>query len=379
MSITILSTELLQRIYEYSDLIDILHLSQTSKKNYNALRGRRVPLLRQALDDEYGPIPSLVKLVISDDSTKGSSVIGTGKRRDIAVDRILKVPDEPYLSVQLLSKMLKLGRLASRWVDIFPQFRWRLDYQNRRFLRPHEQQRLRRAIYHYWTYGNLFHDEIYTKFNPNLPSLPDPRSWLPSPPPVINSDPRLRLIESYTTIELVQLNEFLQHVVKLIEIDLYPSDSVIQAQHNFTPQAVEKIAWGDGLEHRDLVKSLLRYNPLDLIYLYDKTFTKSERAEYMRARGLGFNNAFEPSRFATATLDDAIYFIVAKRRHNNTSHEAPHTMHNFQHIRYQSHDSRLQGENVRFGIADHPHDEDYSEDHPFNNDGNIVLSTDGFE
>ncbi|KAI9651067.1 hypothetical protein NHQ30_001104 [Ciborinia camelliae] len=375
MSITNLSTELLQTIYEYSDLIDILHLSQTSKKNYNALRGRYMPILRQVLDDTYGPIPSLVQLVIINESKKIHNVIGTGIRRNIALDRILQVPDEPHLSTQLMGKMVKFGRVASRWVEIFPQFRWRVDYRNRRFLEPHEQKRLRKAIYHYWTYGSLFHDELYTQFNPDSPS--DPES--PTPFWLANSsedttDPRLRLIQSYTTIEIVQLKEFLQHVVKLIEIDLYPSDSIVQAQHNFTSQAVEKIAWGDGDQYPYLVKDLLKYTPLDLVYLYDQTSTKSERAEYMFGKGIGFSNT-------PATLDQAITCITERRRRQALKsffHSPSHTthQHHFHQVMYQSHDSCVQGDNMKFGIADDPDEESYSEDHPFNNDGKIVLSVD---
>ena len=36
-------------------------------------------------------------------------------------------------------------------------------------------------------------------------------------------------------------------------------------------------------------------------------------------------------------------------------------------------------DNLKFGIADHPHEESYSKDHPFNNDGKTVLSTDEIE
>ncbi|QSZ32693.1 hypothetical protein DSL72_002272 [Monilinia vaccinii-corymbosi] len=379
MGIAKLSTELLQKIYEYSDLLDILHLSQTSKRNYNALRGRYSPIIRQALEDAYGPIPSLVKLIISDESLKAKSVISTGIRRDNTLDRLLRVSDEPFLSPQMLVKMVKFGRVASRWVEIFPQFRWRVDYQNRRFLRPHEQQRLRRAIYNYWTYGTLFHDETYTNFNPDLPSYLDSQpattfmNFMPSSP-AENGDHRLRLIQSYSTIEIVQLEEFLQHVVKLIEIDLYPSDSIILAQHNFTSQAVEKIAWGHGGRYRDLVKNLLKYNPVDLVYLYDQTFTKLERVEYMNARELGINNT-------PATLGQAILCVTEKRRRDELeSHESsyshPHIRHRFHQVMYQSHGSCVQGENLKFGIADHPDAERYSEDHPFNNDGKIVFSDD---
>ncbi|KAB8292243.1 hypothetical protein EYC80_007985 [Monilinia laxa] len=340
---------------------------------------RYLPIIRQALENAYGPIPSLVKLVISDESTKAKSVIGTGIRRDNTLDRILKVSDEPSLPSHLLVKMVKFGRVASRWVEIFPQFRWRVDYQNRRFLRPHEQRRLRQAIYNYWIYSNLFHDDIYTNFNPDLPSDPDSQhatmfmNFMPSPPPE-NGDHRLRLIQSFTTIEIVQLKEFLQHVVKLIEIDLYPSDSTIQAQHNFTSQAVEKIAWGDGAQYRDLVRDLLKYNPVDLVYLYDQTFTKSERAEYMCARELGSNHT-------PATLGQAILCITEKRRRDELeshdfSYSHPHVKHHFHQVMYQSHDSCVQGENLKFGIADHPDGESYSEDHPFNNDDKIVFSDD---
>ncbi|ESZ92002.1 hypothetical protein SBOR_7617 [Sclerotinia borealis F-4128] len=359
MSITNLSTELLQNIYECCDLIDILHLSQTSRKNRDALRGQYIPLLRRALDDVYGPIPGLVKLVISDES-KARSVIGTGIRRNAAVDRILQVSDEPHLSIQLMSKMIKFGRVASRWVEIFPQFRWRHDYQNRRFLWPHEQRRLRRAIYHYWTYGNLFHDRIYNQFDQTSPSEDT------------SNDPRLRLMTSYTTIEMVQLNEYIQHVVKLIEIDLYPSDLVIQSQHNLTSHEVEKIAWGYGDQYRDLVKDLLKYTPLDLVYLYDQTSTKLERAEYMFTQGFAFNNA-------PATLDQALTCVTQRRRSHafdskDFSSSHPFATHQFHLVMYQSHDSCVQGENVKFGIADHPDEESYSNDHLFNNDGEIVLS-----
>ncbi|KAF7945365.1 hypothetical protein EAE96_010140 [Botrytis aclada] len=365
MSIANLSTELVQKIYEYSDLIDILHLSQTSKQNYTALRGRRMPIIRQALDNEYGPIPSLVKLVMSDDSTKGRSIVGTGARRNIAVDRIIQVPDEPHLSPQLLSKMMKFGKAASRFVEIFPQFRWRQDYQDRRFLRLHEQQRLRRAIYNYWTYAILFHDEIYVQFNPGrLSQARVMGSWF-LPPVDIVFDTRLRLIESFDTVEILQLNEFLQHVVKLIELDLYPSDSTIQSQYNFTPKAIEKIAWGHGEWYRQLVNNLLRYDPSDFIYLFDQTFTKSERTEYIFTRGFDFRRHNTP-----ATLGDALSIMIERRRN------AAGNSHLFHPVLHQSGDSCLQGDNLKFGIADHPHEERYSKDHPFNNDGKILLSPD---
>lgn len=377
MAISKLSTELLQNIYEHSDLIDILHLSQTSKQNYNALHGRYMPIVRRALEDAYGPVPTLVRLVISEDRTKTKGSISTETRRNATLDRMLSVPDEPVLSKQLLNKMIFFGSVATKWVEIFPQFRWRDDYRNRRFLRPHEQHRLRRAIYNYWIYNILFHDELFTHFYPDPPIHFDYLSVTTFPHSMLHPsghiDHRLRLMQSFTTIELVQLREFLQCVVKLIEIDLYPSNATVQAHHNFTAQAVEKIAWGGGFDYLYLVKDLLKYSPSDLYYLYDQTFTKLERAGYMLSQGLSF-------RDSRGTMDKAITCIIDKRRRvelesNDASDSSPYITHRFPQVEYHSHDTCVRGDNLKFGIADEG-EESYSDDHLFNNDGTVLLSCD---
>ncbi|PQE29837.1 F-box domain-containing protein [Rutstroemia sp. NJR-2017a WRK4] len=348
MSITKLSTELLQKIYESCDLIDALHLSQTSKRHYSVLRGRYLPILGRALNNSYGPIPSLHKLVISSEpEKKGRRAVGTEIRRNALVDRIVQLPDDAPLSIELMTKMVSFGRIATKWVEIFPQFRWRIDYKNRRFLKAHEQQRMRRALYHYWTYCNLFHDQIYTQFDPDFPGERRPR------------DPRLRLVRTYSTIELVQLSEFLKHVVLLIETDLYPSNSVIEASHNFSPKAVAKIAWGYGAGYRYLVDDLLKYSPLDLLYLFENTYTKTERAEYLIAQGLAFEDA-------PATLERAISCVSFERQALDPTGGLKNLF--YPALTPRSHMAKQQ-ENVRYGIADYEGQDGYLEDDPYNHDG----------
>jgi hypothetical protein len=172
-------------------------------------------------------------------------------------------------------------------------------------------------------------------------------------------DPRLRLVRTYSTIELVQLSEFLKHVVLLIETDLYPSNSVIEASHNFSPKAVAKIAWGYGAGYRYLVDDLLKYSPLDLLYLFENTYTKTERAEYLIAQGLAFEDA-------PATLERAISCVSFERQALDPTGGLKNLF--YPALTPRSHMAKQQ-ENVRYGIADYEGQDGYLEDDPYNHDG----------
>ena len=157
MSITELSTEILQKICEYTTIQDLLHLAQTSKRNYRIYLGRRTHLLGRAVQNSFSPLPDLYKLVISNEPDKSRKPLGTEIRRNIIVGRIIETQDTPKLSIELIMKMVEYGKVADRWAELYPQIRWRHNSNDRRLLRPHEQERLRGAIYRYWTYNILFH------------------------------------------------------------------------------------------------------------------------------------------------------------------------------------------------------------------------------
>ncbi|TAQ86403.1 hypothetical protein B7494_g5270 [Chlorociboria aeruginascens] len=295
MSLSQLSTEIIQKIYESADLVDVLHLAQTSKKNYNAFLGRQLPILEQAIHNSYSPVSDLIKLVFSNEPDKIRRPIGTEIRRNALVSRVITSPPKPILTIDLMKKMIPYGRIAAKWVEIYPRFRWRIGFKNRRLLHLHESERLRSAIYHHWTYTNLFHDPTYIRFDPDPPR------------PNNVSDPRLRLLRTYTSIELVQLSEYLEHMTSLLETDLYPSDHIIRDRHfPATFREYDKLAWGQGRHYRMLIDDLLKYNPEDLLHLVENTSTKAERMDYLLAKGIVFADA-------PATLNAGLSCLASER------------------------------------------------------------------
>ncbi|KAH6669909.1 hypothetical protein B0J14DRAFT_516764 [Halenospora varia] len=297
MSITLLSTEILQKIYEYTDVQDALHLAKTSKKNYRTFLGRRMPILEQTMHNSYGPLPELVKLVISNEQDKSRRPMGTEIRRNNMLDRIIQVQEHPKLTIELIKKMMEYGRVADKWAEVYPRLRWRYGSSNRRLLRATEKQRLRGAIYRQWTYTNLFHDRTYTQFAPDppLPSSPD--------------DPRLRLLRTYSNESLAQLSELHFHIMQLIELDLYPSNQVVleHYSHSLPWKALEKLAWGErGNEYWRLIRVVTKFNPIDLLHLVENTSTKMQRADFLHLQGTYFTETSE-------TLNEALRVLYYER------------------------------------------------------------------
>ncbi|CZR53655.1 uncharacterized protein PAC_03535 [Phialocephala subalpina] len=292
MSITDLSTELLQKIYDYSELQDLLSLARTSRRNYRVYLGRRMHHLEQGLHNSYSPLPSLLKLVLSNEPDKSRKPIGTEIRINMVLDRIIQAGAKPKLTLEHMKKMVEYGRVAERWTELYPRLRWRFGSDNRRLLHPHEKERLRKAIYHHWTYTTLFHSRVFTQYSPDPPS------------PATLDDPRHRLLRTYSTIEHVQLSEFLAHVEQLVELDLYPSNSIVQEHysHSLPARALSKIAWGEGNEYRRLVRDIMKLSPADLLHLVENTTTKTERLDFLYAKEACFGDVPATLNYALSTV-----------------------------------------------------------------------------
>ncbi|KAF8861549.1 hypothetical protein BDZ45DRAFT_618452 [Acephala macrosclerotiorum] len=292
MSIADLSTELLQKIYDYSELQDLLSLARTSRRNYRIYLGRRMHHLQQGLHNSYSPLPSLLKLVLSNEPDKSRKPIGTEIRINMVLDRIIQAGAKPKLTLEHMKKMVEYGKIAERWTELYPRLRWRFGSDNRRLLHPQEKERLRKAIYHHWTYTTLFHSRIFTQYSPDPPS------------PASLDDPRHRLLRTYSTVEHIQLSEFLAHVEQLVEIDLYPSNSIVQEHysHSLPPRALAKIAWGEGNEYRRLVRDIMKLSPADLLHLVENTTTKTERLDFLYAKEACFGDVPATLNYALSTV-----------------------------------------------------------------------------
>ncbi|PMD38743.1 hypothetical protein L207DRAFT_567112, partial [Hyaloscypha variabilis F] len=296
MSITDLSTELLQKIFEYSELQDLLHLAQTSKRNYRAYLGRRMPLLEHGMHNSYSPLPSLLKLTLANEPAPSRRPIGTELRISLLLNRITSLPATPKLTLENMKKMVSYGKIADRWTELYPRLRWRFGSDNRRLLKSQEKERLRGAVYNHWIYTTLFHSRTFTNYAPDPPS------------PVSLDDPRHRFLRTLSTVQQIQLSEYLAHIETLVELDLYPSYSVVLEQypHSLPHRSLSKLGWGEGSEYRRLVRDIMKLSPADLLHLYEHTSTKSERSDFLCAQGVCFGDV-------PATLNYALSSITNER------------------------------------------------------------------
>lgn len=292
-----LPAEILQNIYLECGIEEALNLAQTSQKNYRIFNAYRMPILQKTMNNSYGPIRELVQLVISNEPEKTRRPMGTELRRNNTVNRIIETPDTPKLTIELIKKMVQYGKIAEKWIEVYPRLRWRFGSSNRRLLRGQEKERLRRALYIWWCYTTLFHDRTYTQFAPDAPIAAS------------QDDPRLRLLRTYPGTSLAQLSEFHFHVMQVIEIDLYPSNQVILDHYSYKLpwKTLEKLAWGDrGNEYWRLVRCIMKFNPRDLLHLVEHTNTKTQRAEFLHVQGAYFIDAPE-------TLNDTLRLITVER------------------------------------------------------------------
>ncbi|CZT48962.1 uncharacterized protein RSE6_09736 [Rhynchosporium secalis] len=296
MSITTLSTEILQKIYDLSELQDLLAVSRTCKRTYRVFIGRKMHLLTRGLHNSYSPLPSLLKLTLANEPDKSRRPIGTEIRIDALLSRVTSVPPIKNLKLTLeqMKKMVYYGRIADRWTELYPRLRWRVGSDSRRLLHGHEKERLRRAIYHHWTYTSLFHSRTYTSYSPYPPS------------PASHDDPRHRLLRTYSTTEHIQLSELLVHLEQLVELDLYPSNSVIRSQDPYSEslptKAIEKIAWGEGSAYRRLVRDIMKLSPADLLHLVENTSTKIERLDFLYKMEACFGDVPATMNYALSTV-----------------------------------------------------------------------------
>ncbi|RDW88077.1 hypothetical protein BP6252_00109 [Coleophoma cylindrospora] len=289
-----LPTEVIQYMYSFLPIHGILSLSQISRRFHNAYMGHQLPILEKSVRESYGPIPDLVKLVVANepDIRSRAKLLSARNRASAHVRRIIQVPEKPTLTVELIFKMIQYGEIAEQWVEVWPRIHWREDSENRRLLEPHEQTRLRAAVYRFWTYNSLFH---HNPFHPSV--VEDPTRLTMARP--WDDDPRLMYLRTYNTLDILLLDEFARNMHQVIGKDLCPSNATIMKRYqHFSRKAVDSMGWGEDYSHGRLVQVLMKLRPREILYLLEHTTTKAERINYLVIEGGKFQDT--PSTLSSA-------------------------------------------------------------------------------
>jgi len=201
MHLTDLATELLLQILQSSPTLPtLLALTSTCHHLHSLLTSHRLPLLYSALSTQYGPLPDAISIATYNASQPAH----------------IRRPTPPQ-SFPLLKQLLEVGRVADRWIAVYPSLKWRGDRSaDRRSLSVGECYRLRRACYRIWLYSLAFHTRSNTRFVRHQPEVIRTRALLLRPWP------------SQQLAEILDLHELFRQVLHRY---ICPSNGTVLRRH----------------------------------------------------------------------------------------------------------------------------------------------------
>jgi hypothetical protein len=152
---------LVQICLSLADLASVIALSSTCHRLYDVYHSsKRLEILQEAADAEFGPIQDIIQLLTQNASQPAH------RRRQVP------------MSFSLLKQIIKVGRVATRYEEIYPFKKWKTDYGNRRFLTKSERYGLRRAVYRLWLFDKAFHNAAHIRTCRKIPEVVRERAAL---------------------------------------------------------------------------------------------------------------------------------------------------------------------------------------------------------
>ncbi|KAF1957493.1 hypothetical protein CC80DRAFT_491593 [Byssothecium circinans] len=142
-----LATELITHVFRScTSVTDVLALSSTCRRFRNIYTSsQKLTILEKAAEAQFGPLQDLTQ-VLTHNASQPAHIIRT-------------VP----FSLALLKQIVRAGRTAEKWCDIYPFKKWKYNFELRRLVTSEERYRLRRAVYRLWLYSRAFHNREHPR------------------------------------------------------------------------------------------------------------------------------------------------------------------------------------------------------------------------
>ena len=299
MAMDALAPELLIHIFKsLHSAADIINLSLTCRY-FNSLlpKSQKLALFFHTVDQEMGPVEEAIQLLTQNDQ------------------QALHIPRNPPLSFALLAQVTTVGRVAQRFVSLYPLHKWTYENsENRRMLQHDEARRLRRAVYRFWSHCQALHS--HTLYRTSRPGS-------------VNSE-RLQLLRSWSTAELLELEDFRGILEQLLASEICPTDGDVFSRHPQTksvysfpfkrdtlldpvkssiyaevfhtsghetsePTQDSRLStqerrfkcmqgWGSDLENFYVVQAFLKLTPAQLLWLLDHAVYKSDVEQFVESQ-----------------------------------------------------------------------------------------------
>ena len=317
-----LPTEIITQIFlSVPDISSAIALSATCQ-HFNTVyhSSKRLNILHDAAEAEFGPVRDIVQLVTHNSSQPAHI------RRNVR------------LSDALIKQIISVGRVAQRWEEIYPFKKWRSDYANRRLLSNHERYLVRRAIYRLWLFTKAFHNSAHVRTCRSIPEVVRERAAL------------LHNFSSAELAEMLDVHQVLRDVIAnticpsngkmrqkfqkrhpdsgnhqlLFNIHLNyppaPSSFIPESWFHNSPLANARLhqqpsrwldpgaeGWGDDITHYYVVEDMVKLSPEQILHLKDQCPLKVQVEGYVKeVVGEWFINNGE-------TFSETLAFVVKQR------------------------------------------------------------------
>lgn len=336
MLFDVLPNEIVSHVFfSLLDVSSVLNLASTCQHFNDVYHKQRLAILTEAADAEFGPIDDIVQIVTQNASQPAH------KRRSVP------------MSDALLKQVLRVGRVAQQWEEIYPLKKWKTDYANRRLLTPKERHTLRRALYRLWLYDKAFHNRQYIRTTRNLPHVLDTRA---------------ALLHNFNMCALAEMLDVQRVIRATVASNICPSNGKIRQMFqkrypdsnqqllfnihlNYPPppnqlpttsdgwlnnsimssakyhqthmsrlqpsRAHEPGAegWGDDIGHYYVVEDMMKLDPEQILFLRDRCPMKTQVEAYVRScedGGEWFVNNGE-------TFEETLWYVLSQRGGHSAS------------------------------------------------------------
>lgn len=191
-----LATELVLQVFSCCTAInDVTALSSTCRRfRYIYSSSQKLLILENVAETQYGPLQDLTQLLTHNASQPAH------------------IPRSVPFSLALLKQMIRHGRVAEKWCDIYPFKKWKYNYESRRLLTSEERYRLRRAIYRCWLYSRAFHNRDH------------PRELRATK---LVTQKRAALLHNWSTWELAEIADVHTVIREVVHSNICPSNGAI--------------------------------------------------------------------------------------------------------------------------------------------------------
>lgn len=324
MYFDILPTEIVTQIFlSLPTVSSAIALSSTCHHFRQAYASsKRLLILTQAAEIEFGPTDDIIQLLTHNSSQPAH------------IHRTVPISDA------LLRQIIKTGRVAQLWENLYPFKKWKHDFASRRLLMMDEARTLRRALYRLWLYDRAFHTSSHVRFARCRPDVLRERA---------------ALLHNYSTTELTEMLDVHSIIRDVVASNVCPSNGRIrqkfqsrypETSHHHqllfncqfpapppssfipengtyynSPLATSKYharltpsrfhepgaeGWGDDIGHYYVVEDMMKLDPEQVLWLKEHCPLKSQVEAFVAGLGEWFGNNGE-------TFSETLGFVVGQR------------------------------------------------------------------